>query len=358
MLLSKRLAGALAILAVVALSVAACGGSSGTAPAEPAAEAASAPAASEPAPPVAPPVPAPPVEPEPEPDPPPEPEPVEPAPSPAQSVTSADGLLTIEVPEGAIADVSTQISARALGPDELPAELAAFELRGTVHELGPDGSTFDAPVTVTRRVDTDALGVDLDDGVPVIALASLSSDGTWDVLADQTITLEGTTAIVSGTTTHFTTIVAFGGAAQVSMRPDNIKRNEKRSWTSQVWVLATQDAAEDFTPSITNVESSVGPTGALTAGKTSIDAKTERGKAKFTCEKAGRDDFSVTVSLSNSLAFLALIGLDEAAGIASTTSVTLEGKARCNAATPPPADPVADPEDPLADPSDPLTELD
>lgn len=70
------------------------------------------------------------------------------------------------MPEGAIVDVSTQIFARALGPDELPAELAAFELRGTVHELGPDGSTFDAPVTVTRRVDTDTLGVDLDDEFP------------------------------------------------------------------------------------------------------------------------------------------------------------------------------------------------
>jgi hypothetical protein len=178
------------------------------------------------------------------------------------------------------------------------------------------------------------------------------------VLADQSIILDGATAIVSGTTTHFTTIVAFGGAAQVSMRPDSIRRKEKRSWTSQVRVLATQEAAEDFKTSIIDVKSSVGSTGALAAGKTSIDANTGRGKAKFTCEKVGRDDFFVTVPLSNSLALLELIGLDEAAGVASPTTVTLDGKARCNAATPSAADPVTGHEEPLAEPSDPLAELD
>ena len=134
-----------------------------------------------------------------------------------------------------MADPGMEISARALGAGELPPELAGFQLKGTIHELEPDGATFEEPVTVTRRVDTEALGIDPEDGVPVVTLISLSSDGAWEVLADQSITLDGTTAIVSGTTMHFTTVVAFSGVATVSMRPDNVKRKVKRSWVSEVW---------------------------------------------------------------------------------------------------------------------------
>ena len=230
-----RLVAALLLGSLVAAVAVACGGQSETAPAEPAEVVAATVSDPAPEPAVSPSTAAPDPEPEPLPEPVPPP-PVEaepPTPSPAQSVTSDDGLLTVDVPEGATADPSMEVSVRALGPDELPPELAGLELRGTLHELEPDGATFEAPVAVTRQVDTEALGVDLSEGTPLIVLLSRSADGSWDVLADQSITIDGTMATVSGTTTHFTTVVAFSGAALVSMRPDNVKRKVKRGWTSE-----------------------------------------------------------------------------------------------------------------------------
>lgn len=141
-----------------------------------------------------------------------------PAPQPV-SVASQDGQLAVDVPAGALTE-TVDITVRALGPDETPPELQAFHLRGTLYELGPDGLTFEQPVTITRRVDTEQAGFDLSRGVPLIFLASRDSEANWEFLADQTITLDGTVAIVTGTTTHFSTVVAFGSGFFANVPPE------------------------------------------------------------------------------------------------------------------------------------------
>ncbi len=66
--------------------------------------------------------------------------------SPAQQVTSADGNLTIDVPEGAAPPGVTVTIAPApegvFGPNQI----------GGAYRLGPDGTTFSGPVTITLRV--------------------------------------------------------------------------------------------------------------------------------------------------------------------------------------------------------------
>lgn len=133
----------------------------------------------------------------------------EPAPAEARTVTSGDGLVTIEVPSGVDADVSVE----AL--DTLPEELAAFELRGAVHELLPAGATFEEPVTVQRTVDPEQLGIDLAEGLPVIGLLTKAEDG-WRYLDDQTLAIEGGHIVVTGTTGHFSPLVAATTGAEIS----------------------------------------------------------------------------------------------------------------------------------------------
>ena len=62
------------------------------------------------------------------------PDPPEPAVSPEQTVTSSDGALDVHVPEGASADPGLAVAVRALGPGELPPELAGIQLRGALYE--------------------------------------------------------------------------------------------------------------------------------------------------------------------------------------------------------------------------------
>ncbi|MBI4260253.1 MAG: hypothetical protein HY658_06765 [Actinobacteria bacterium] len=152
-----------------------------------------------------------------------------PTPVPARSVTSDDGLITVDVPEGALSE-DVEVTARTLSEDELPPELASFELRGALHELGPPGTEFEVPVTVTRRVDVRQAGFDPADGMPLVVLGIRDGDGTWTFLADQEVSWDEETVEVRGTTTHFSTVVAFAGAAIVSMDPDDVDARVGATW--------------------------------------------------------------------------------------------------------------------------------
>jgi len=138
-----------------------------------------------------------------------EPAPGQPA-AEARTVTSEDGLVTIEVPAGVDADVS--VAALEAPPEEL----AAFELRGAVHDLLPAGATFEEPLTITRRIDPEQLGVDVGEALPVIGLLTEGEDG-WSYLGDQTLAVDGDAIVVSGTTDHFSPLVAVTTGAELSM---------------------------------------------------------------------------------------------------------------------------------------------
>ena len=77
----------------------------------------------------------------------------------ARTVQSDDGLLTIDVPAGAVADPAA-LTATAHGQEDLPPELNGLEVRSAFYELAPAGTEFAAPITVTRQVSLDDLQLD------------------------------------------------------------------------------------------------------------------------------------------------------------------------------------------------------
>ena len=136
-------------------------------------------------------------------------------PTPSDVYTSDDGLLTIEVPPGA-APPQADIRAIYRPPEERPDELAEVETRSGFYELLPASQEFEMPVRITRTILLDELGFDLEqDGLPLIPLALRSVDGSWEWLDELVIghDLDAGSITVSGTTTHFSTVVGLGGTA-------------------------------------------------------------------------------------------------------------------------------------------------
>ena len=132
-------------------------------------------------------------------------------------IESADAGLRVTVPPGAT-DREGEIAIEVL--DALPGELGSD--KGTAYDLKPDGLTFTKPVLVERMIDAKARGVDLTKGVPLIILAS-KSGGKWSVLDDLNVRLDDGTIVVSGTTTHFSSIVAIREKKGATARLDPAK---------------------------------------------------------------------------------------------------------------------------------------
>ena len=95
------------------------------------------------------------------------------------SVTSADGVLTLSVPAGAIAK-DTEISIRVVPRAEWPAEIVETGPISAVYDLQPDGLEFDPPAVTVWAFDGEPEGVrDEEKGFPSLLFGqSRSSDGT------------------------------------------------------------------------------------------------------------------------------------------------------------------------------------
>ncbi|MDQ6683745.1 MAG: hypothetical protein M3Z16_01345, partial [Pseudomonadota bacterium] len=90
-------------------------------------------------------------------------------PTAGDTVVSADGRLTIEIPAGALA-APTMISIQPLS-NQSPGGL------GTAYRLGPDGITFTSPVKLTfTPASGDLRGTEL----PALRVAWQSADGHWN----------------------------------------------------------------------------------------------------------------------------------------------------------------------------------
>lgn len=117
------------------------------------------------------------------------------------TVTGPGGDVTVALPSGsAISGGSVQFN--PLPVDQWPSELSAVDAQ-VVMEIGPDGTQFVEPVTVTLKlaaaVVTDLSGV---------FLITRSADGTWESLDNVGAKLEGDSVLVSGATTHFSPFAA------------------------------------------------------------------------------------------------------------------------------------------------------
>lgn len=142
---------------------------------------------------------------------------------PGFEVASEDGDLTVEVPFEAMA-VDPGITITLLTGDQYPPELAdaADDPDARIYDLGPEGTEFAAPVTVTRRIDASRFGELTPTMVPGVVLMTYdSATGAYELYDDLRVTRDGDDIFVSGTTTHFSPVVAVNLGGFVEMRLDD-----------------------------------------------------------------------------------------------------------------------------------------
>jgi probable HAF family extracellular repeat protein len=108
------------------------------------------------------------------------------------AVTSADGGFGIDIPAGALSGAVGVTGATILNVPDGAVPLSP------AYDFGPDGTTFDTPVTITMKFDRSALPA----GVPDSAITIFwLNDGAWDALPGATVNAADGT--VSAQTTHF-----------------------------------------------------------------------------------------------------------------------------------------------------------
>lgn len=127
---------------------------------------------------------------------------------PGFSVTSDDGMVTVEVPPGALTE-AREITIRRIDASELPPGLPAEVVESVaVFGLEPYRLAFAEPVTVTARLavagfDDPPAGV-----VPVVTLITMTEDGDgWELLDAQRVLRDGDLLIVSALTNHASAVV-------------------------------------------------------------------------------------------------------------------------------------------------------
>ena len=140
---------------------------------------------------------------------------------PGFEVASEDGDLTVEVPFEAMA-ADPGITITLLTGDQYPPELAAAadDPDARIYDLGPEGTEFAAPVTVTRRIDASRFGELTATMVPAVVLMTYdSATGAYELYDDLRVTRDGDDILVSGTTTHFSPVVAvnLGGFVEINL---------------------------------------------------------------------------------------------------------------------------------------------
>ena len=108
------------------------------------------------------------------------------------TVTSSDGKVKVVIPSGALSQI-TGITVAAVS-NQPSGNI------GTAYEFGPDGTTFNQPVTISITYDEASLpsGVSESD----IKLGTVTNN-QWEVIADSNVNTVAN--IVSGTTTHLST---------------------------------------------------------------------------------------------------------------------------------------------------------
>jgi hypothetical protein len=124
-------------------------------------------------------------------------------------VCTPDGRAHVAIPAGALASDTTITIDRTNVPDEAK----SYTVVGTAYELGPSGTKFGQPATITLHWDALPSGKTASD---VSILAISKSSGATQVEELKGLILDSSKSEITGLTTHFTTFVPIihGGAFQ------------------------------------------------------------------------------------------------------------------------------------------------
>ena len=130
---------------------------------------------------------------------------------------SEDGLITVEVPDGA-APPEASIAVATRDPNERPPELSGVPMSNPFHELQPVDVRFAEPVTVTRLFEFTQLGISSFDptqhGLVVGSIFARDPDGVWSWLDDTQVRVDPARGVfvVTGVTDHGGPLIGLIGA--------------------------------------------------------------------------------------------------------------------------------------------------
>ncbi len=191
--------------------------------------------------------------------------------SPGGSVASADGRLTLLVPSGALAQNTSITVSSSSGP------LVRGLLAGSVYDLGPSGTTFSNPVTLTIRYDPSHIPTGIHESS--VKLYQNSGNGWKRVPGSISNTTDHT---VSGLVSHFS-----GGGAGVPVASVTVTPNTASVPTGSTahFTATTKDSAGDTltdrviawassNPSLATVDDT-GLVAAVATGQVTITATAE-----------------------------------------------------------------------------------
>ena len=252
--------------------------------------------------------------------------------SPAQTVTSRDGGLTVSVPRGALSKPA-RIRVRALTRAQYPPELRNATARPgtTVYALEPSGLRFLKPVKVTRRIDTHLAGFE-QGTVQGVVLASRDRGGKWELLRNLNVTVNvpTDTLSVSGTTRHFSTLLALDEGFSLELLPRQVDAFVGDEWLARV-VSKIDNRRRRDTISIDSDETRWSAGGAVGVGDNLTYLQ-----QKFVCVRAGTGTYraDVTVAESSIAVFLGSLGgrYEE--------KIPVSAQARCKPKVAPPPTPA------------------
>ena len=122
-------------------------------------------------------------------------------PSSGGTVHLLGSQVTLDVPAGAVS-ANTEVTV-----EQLPTGLADARVVGSVYEFGPDGTSFDPPVTITLRYDPTDLPVGVS---PRLLRLHTFVSGYWQLVPGSTVDTDNGT--VSGETAHFSTYAVLPAA--------------------------------------------------------------------------------------------------------------------------------------------------
>ena len=262
-------------------------------------------------------------------------------------------VIAIEIPPGALT-ADTAISIQILAPDSLNPDAGSLESVGATYQLNPAGLRFNAPVTITLRLDAAELGgIDVEAGIrPLLGLLR-SEDGTWDLLRESVTTAnpDSEAMILSGQTDHFTELVVVNGPLKVGMIPAKVGPiPAKTAWS--VDMKATNLSSQEQINwsldecKIQGVVRTIGEACPFGASTLAPGRATVLPTHSFECATTGAGTWEIRVGWKESnflparadvvLQFVPVV-LEEASG-----SVVLLGQAECIAPSSPPT-PVPEP---------------
>jgi len=150
------------------------------------------------------------------------------------SITSDDGMLTLEIPAGALAE-DTRITIQEVDAGDMPDEFADLG-EGMGYELTPEGLTFTEPVAVSLALDPASLEADSGDSYEVYALLSWSEENGMEPLQNLVMEIshgEGETTL-RGELSHFSYLTRTKVGVTVSLEEVDREQPVGGSFTASV----------------------------------------------------------------------------------------------------------------------------